>query len=134
MNLYSHFGGLSRRACATGLLHLLCGHTYKLFQIASAPIAIFSEQIQKHCKKCVVMYKSSCDTRARQHSIKESLHGILPHMLRLRNPLVVTDVAKSSVVSVVAWVMELGQDFIVVLVLSLVKIIHQIMALYCSSQ
>ena len=81
-----------------------------------------------------VMYKSGSDTRPRQHGIRESLHGILPHMLRLRNPLVLTDVAKSSVVSVVAWVMELGQNFIVVLVLSLVKIIHQIMALYCSSQ
>ena len=146
MYLYSNFGGLSRRGFATGVLHSMCGHTYKLFEISSAPIAIFSEQTQKHCKKCVVMYrsgcdtrtkvmyKSGCDTRARQHSIRESLHGILSHMLRLRNALVLTDVAKSNVVSVVAWVMELGQNFIVVLVLSLVKIIHQIMALYCSSQ
>ena len=99
----------------------MCGDTYKLFEISSAPIAIFSEQTQKHCKKrCIrvvyksgcdtrakVMYKSGCDTRARQHSIRENLHDILPQMLRLRNPLVVTDVAKSSVVSVVAWVMEL---------------------------
>ena len=77
----------------------MCGHTYKHFESSSAPIAIFSEQTQKHCKEHVVMYKSGCDTRARQHRIKESLHGILPHMLRLRNPLVVTDVAKSSVVS-----------------------------------
>ena len=93
MYLYSHFGGLSRRACTTGLLHSMCGHTYKLFESSSAPIAIFSEQTQKHCKKRVVMYKSGCDTRAkvmyksgcdtraRQHSIRESLHGILPHML-----------------------------------------------------
>ena len=134
MYLYSHFGRLSMRACATCLLHSMCCHTYQVFEISSAQIAIFREQIQKHCKKRVVMYKSSCDTRARQHSIKESLHGILPHMLRLRNPLVVTDVAKSSVVSVVALVMELGQNFIVGLVLSLVKIILKIMALYCSSQ
>ena len=94
------------------------------------PIAILSEQTQKHRKKRVVMYKGGHDTRARQHSIRESLHVILPHMLRFRNPLVLTDVAKSNVVSVVAWVMELGQNFIVVLVLSLVKIVHQIMALY----
>ena len=134
MYLYSHFGGLSRHACATGLLHSLCGHTYKLFEISSAPIAIFSEQTQKHCKKRVVMYKSGCDTRARQHTLRESLHGILPHILHLRNPLVLTVIAKSSVVSVVAWVMELGQNFIVVLVLSLVKNINKIMALYCSSQ
>ena len=134
MYLYNHFGRLSRRACATGLLHSMRGHTYKHFEISSAPIAIFSEQTQKHCKKRVVMYKSGCDTRARQHSTRESLHVILPHMLRLRNPLVLTDVAKSSVLSMVAWVMELGQNFIVVLVLSLVKIIHEIMALYCSSQ
>ena len=106
MYLYCHFGGLSRRACATGLLHSMCGHTYKHFEISSAPIAIFSEQTQRHCKKRVVMCKSGCDTRARQHRIRESLHGILIHMLRLRNPLVVTDVAKSSVVSVVAWVVE----------------------------
>ena len=129
MYLYSHFRGLSRRACATGLLHSMCGHTYKPFEISFTPIAIFSEQTQKHCKKRLVMYRSGCDTRAkvlyksgcdtrakvmykrgcdtraRQHSIRESLHGILPHMLRLRNPLVLTDVAKSSVVSVVAWVM-----------------------------
>ena len=134
MYLCIHFGGLSRRACATCLLHSMCRHTYKLFEISSTPIAIFSEQIRKHCKKRVVMYKSGFDTRARQHSIRESLHGILAHMPRLRNPLVVTDVAKSSVVSVVALVMELGQNFIVVLVFSLVKIILQIMALYCSSQ
>ena len=76
------------------------------------------------------MYKSGFDTCAGQHIIRESLLGILHHMLLLRNPLVLTDVEKSSVVSVVAWVMELGQSFIVVLVLSLVKIIHQIMALY----
>ena len=98
------------------------------------PIAIFSEQTQKHRKKGVVMYKGGYDSRARQHSIRESLHGVLPHMPRLRNPLVLTDVAKSNVVSVVAWVMELGQNFILVLVLSLVKIIHQTIALYCSSQ
>ena len=134
MYLYSHFGGLSRRACATGLLHSMCGQTYKLFETFSAPIAIFSKQTPKHCKKRVVMYKSGCDTRARQHSIRESLHGSLPHLLRLRNPLLLTDVAKSNVVSMVAWVMEFGQNFIVVLVLSLVKIIHQIIALYCSSQ
>ena len=134
MYLYSHFGGLLRRACATGLLRAMCGHTYKLFEISSAPIAIFSEQNQKHCKKRMVMYKSGCDTRARQHSIRESLHGILPQMLHLRNPLVLTDIAKSSVVSVGALFMELEQNFIVVLVLFLVKIMHQIMALYCSSQ
>ena len=134
MYLYIHFGGLSRHAFATGLLHSMCGHTYTLFEISSAPIAILSEQTRKHCKKREVMYRSGCDTRARQHRIRESLHGILPHMLRLRNPLVLADFAKSNVVSVVALVMKLGQNFIVVLVLSLVKIIHQIMALYCSSQ
>ncbi|CAL4117807.1 unnamed protein product, partial [Meganyctiphanes norvegica] len=69
-------------------LHLMCAHSWELFEMCQGPISQFSESAQEHWNKFIARYKSGTGARARQHNVRDNTYDIFSRMLIMTNPII----------------------------------------------